>query len=397
MAAATIHPFLLSLVRGELADGLGPPPREPAAWDAILAEAAEQQILPLLYRWLNATGGRGQLPLSQQDWLRAEVFRIAAHNAILAEELRAILLQFDIRQVACAPIRGLALAELLYGEDLPRPTGDLDLLVKKGDLPAVTDSLTSLGFQLIERRAGFAESYDYALVFAKQRHGLIVVEPHWSLAYPPFTDSVDMEGVWQRAVVGQVLGVPAQLLHVHDLVLHLCLHLIHWRERAPLLWYYELDQLIRRSNPRLAWREVLSRAQESGQSSLVREVAHTLRDLCGTPGPDQGLPELDTHPVPQRPGSRAGALRRRAVALLARRAGGSGREEFALLLSLKGIRGKLRYALSLLFPSPEYMRFRYGPGGRVTLAWHYVARVWNLSCQAAHWLKDLAFGLNTRR
>ncbi|MBI2002910.1 MAG: hypothetical protein HYS69_17315 [candidate division NC10 bacterium] len=37
-----------------------------------------------------------------------------------------------------------------------------------------------------------------------------------------------------------------------------------------------------------------------------------------------------------------------------------GKESLAVLFTLKGIRAKLKYALALLFPSPEFMRLEYG-------------------------------------
>ena len=44
---------------------------------------------------------------------------------------------------------------------------------------------------------------------------------------------------------GRVLGTETWLLGREDLILHLCLHIIHSGRTAPLLWFVELDGLLR--------------------------------------------------------------------------------------------------------------------------------------------------------
>ncbi len=89
--------------------------------------------------------------------------------------------------------------------------------------------------------------------------------------------------------------------------------------------------------------------------------------------------------------SAPGFLERRIVELLA---GGSqlrGREEFAFFFAIKGLRAKLRYALPLLFPSPAFMRFRYGPAPPLKLAFRYGSRALQLGWEGLRWLGDLLF------
>src|SRR5439155_357127 len=108
--------------------------------------------------------------------------------------------------IACAPLRGAALAERLYDHASARPAGDIDLLVRKTDLDAVEATLAALGFSAIDRRPGFAREFSYTLELARDAHGGVVVEPHWTLAYPPFADALDMERVWARCRRGRVDG-----------------------------------------------------------------------------------------------------------------------------------------------------------------------------------------------
>jgi hypothetical protein len=47
---------------------------------------------------------------------------------------------------------------------------------------------------------------------------------HWDLAPLEVYFSVDVEGIWARAVAGQLAGRPAWMLAPEDLLLHLMLH-----------------------------------------------------------------------------------------------------------------------------------------------------------------------------
>lgn len=56
-----------------------------------------------------------------------------------------------------------------------------------------------------------------------------------------------------------------------------------------------------------------------------------------------------------------------------------GKESLAVLFALDGFRVKLRYALALLFPSPEFMRIHYGLSRRRQLGYVYLRRFCYLS------------------
>lgn len=392
MMPQTVHPFLGDLLKGGGGAPRSLPLPEQGAWDIIISEATQQGFMPLLYRWLKESGSDRKLPRSAIDRIKASAFQLAARNITLAQELASILQLFESRQVACAPIRGLALAELLYGDITARPMGDIDLLVRKEDLPMVAEALSGLGFREMNRRPGFAQAYSYTLGFFKNRHGRIIVEPHWTIAYPPYADSVDMEAVWSRCVKRQFLGVETWSLCREDLLLHLCFHALHHDEQAPLLWFYELDRLIRQTGAEFDWSRLMVIARQTGQRLILSAVLDRLKELFNSPVPDQLLSTHPTQPalVSARRGD--GPVGRRIAAVLAGDARLDGREEFALFVTIKGLRPKTRYALVLLFPSPEFMRLRYGISGRTWLGFCYLTRFMDLTWKGIKWTAALLFG-----
>jgi hypothetical protein len=63
----------------------------------------------------------------------------------------------------------------------------------------------------------------------------------------------------------------------------------------------------------------------------------------------------------------------------------NGREEFALLCSLQGLRPKIQYACALLFPSAQFMAQRYGLSSPIGLISSYIVRVRHLTWEGCKW------------
>lgn len=388
MTKATVHPFLMGLLRGTDVEALAPSSMNAQAWEQIITDATQQGLVPILYRWLTTSNSSHKFSPLILDEIKQRVVSLAARNMVLAQELASILRACEARGVACAPLRGLALAELLYG-DTTRPMGDLDLLVRKDELDRVADTLMRLGFEEVDHRPGFARSFSYTLEFFKDRHGCVIVEPHWTIAYPPFVDRVDMELVWKRCERGRVVGVDTWLLAPEDLLLHLCFHLIHGGKCAPLLWFYELDRLLRQEQATLDWPLVVVLARETGLALFLAEVLGKVKSLFDSPVPDEILSQLHAPLMPHLARVVRRSVESRITLLLVRGSHVDGREEFALLFSIKGLRAKFRYAFALLFPSPEFMLYRYRVSTRKQLGLCYITRLVHLSWEGLKWVAGL--------
>lgn len=394
MTPSTVPPLLLAVLRGTAGARALPALSDQEAWSRMVQEAKQHGVTGLLYRWACDQPPRSGMPLACLNQLKAHLAHQTARNLLLAEELAAILRAFRFRQVPCLPVRGPALAEAMYGDAAARPMGDLDLLVRRDRLTQVGEILNSLGFVEMDRRPGFSRNFSYTLKFIKDRHGWIIAEPHWTLAYPPFAERLDMDRVWSRCVRGRVVGVATELLSSTDLFLHLCFHLIHRGDHIPLLWFYELDRLLRLRAKDIDWEEITRVAVASGQELLLAEALGRLQARFESPLPRDLLPALRSRPVS--PPSQAGLAKveRRLARMLADGSSADGLESLAMLLTIKGIGPKVRFAWALLFPSAEFMRLQYGLSGRRQVAFSYVTRLGFLLREG---LKGLGSFMTTHR
>lgn len=369
MTQNDIHPLLLALLRNPDA----PIPVDPRIaddeWDRIEREAGGHGIAPLLHRSLRNSeraGRTASIPPGVTARLEEKRAAVTAQNLLFAGELASILGACEARQVWCAPLRGLALAEDLFTDPSLRPMGDIDLLIQRDDLTGVSGILRELGYEQMDRRPGYAHDFYYTAKFIKDRHGWIITEPHWSIAYPPFLGRFDMDAVWTRCRRGKVVGLDTWLLSREDVLLNLCFHLVHEGREAPLLRHLEIDRLIRTQGPGLDWSIIVSAANESGQGFFVHHVLGEVIEILDTPVPADVLLSLPAEPQRTREG--------RIATFLADRGDIDGRETLALMLASKGTKVRVRYLLSLLFPTPVFMRIQYELTHRYQYPFAYMKR-----------------------
>lgn len=359
------HPTLVRLLQRDATRHFPPLPHSFEDWDRLLAAADDEGLTPRLLHSLRVRDASGEIPSAIWDRLQRSVRTTAVRSLLFAEELRAILQALAAAEIAVLPLRGLALLQEIPGLDPIRPMGDIDLLVKRQELDAVALTLERLGYRAMDRRRGFAASFSYTLEYVKEQHGWMIVEPHWTLSYPPASARFDMTETWRRVEPMTFLGVPTLRLARSDLFLHLCLHLAHKGADARLLWWYELDRLIRFNLRAEDWSGCMESAAASGQIRLLSGVLSTLHRLLGTPMP--GGRELEpAHLCPMSLGER----------LLAE-SDLDGRESLVQFFSVRGAAAKVRFAWGIAVPTKDFMRLHYSAPSAL-LALVYFARIWSL-------------------
>ena len=196
--------------RDWLVSGVTPAPRDPVEARALLAEAVRQGLVGLAAA---APGVMSAMP----DPVRAEWARTA--RALLARGVHqlhlggGLLRRLDARGVRALPLKGAAVAEVLYDSPAERPMADVDLLVL-GDVTSALAILEAEDFRLVERA-------DHALALRHTPTGAIV-ELHRSVTSCPGLHPHDSEGLWERREVGP--GLVPWRPSAADLLVHLSLH-----------------------------------------------------------------------------------------------------------------------------------------------------------------------------
>jgi hypothetical protein len=281
-ATTVLDPAARDELSGLVRDGLD--------WDRMWELGHLHEVLPLLAETLPAAAGDAVPP----EWLSRAMRRrhvTLRTNAHLADALSAVLGGLDEAGIAAMPVKGLVVAEQLYGSLSARPCADLDVLVRPGDLPAAREVLRSLGF------AQQAAPPYKALVHQFHDPGWVrgldtervYLELHWAL-WADSQKRLGTDALWQRSVAATFLDRPVRILSPEDMLLHLAIH--RTRSALRLRWVVDVAELIRRHGHDLDWDAFIERAhlaKARTSSWMVMTLAH---DLLGAPVPEHVLDRL---------------------------------------------------------------------------------------------------------
>jgi hypothetical protein len=292
-----------------------------------------------------------------EERLRQAYYYLAAHNSLLQHELEGVLGTLARARVPVLLLKGAALAQAAYDNVALRPMVDLDLLVPRARVAAGESALAGMGYTILspEPWPGHGSRYRYAVEYVRRpdRGTPFYVGLHTHLLEIPYYERIPIDDWFARArpVPGASSG--AQMPAPEDHLVYLSGHQVlqHGREHG-LLRYVDLALLISRAGEALDWSQVIGRAADWRLVIPLQQALARLHELWPGGVPADAAAELGR----MQPTGSELRLVRWAVdhptpawnTLLA-------------VVTLPGLRRRAGYLLEQMFPSPAYMRGRYGP------------------------------------
>ena len=242
--------------------------RNPLRWKMLFDLADRNGTLPLLYQALSSLVDivpAGELSSLQQRY-QSNLHKVL----LLSRELIRIHDRLSELGLAAMPYKGLALAEMIYGDIALRQSGDIDLLIRPEDFPLVREALRELGYtphlnlSPPEERAYLKSGYECAFDGAA---GPSLIEVQWAMQPRFYATDFDMNSLFQRAVNVTVAGHPVKTPCSEDLLLVLSAHAAKhvW---ARLIWLCDFARLM--AQPALDWNEIGARARRMGLVRILR-------------------------------------------------------------------------------------------------------------------------------
>ena len=224
-----------------------------------------------------------------------QLYQTNLHKALLlSRELIRIVDRLSALGIEVMPYKGLALAEVAYGDIALRQSGDIDLLIHPQDLPRIRDAVRELGytphlaFSEAEERAYLKSGYEFAFDGAA---GPNLLEVQWAIQPRFYAIDFDMPGLFQRAATVSVAGHSAKTLSSEDLFLVLSAHAAKhvW---GRLVWLCDIARIM--SLPSVDWRRIGSQARTLGIVRILRVTMLLANQLLGVtipPAAQANLPE----------------------------------------------------------------------------------------------------------
>ena len=132
-------------------------------------------------------------------------------------------------------LKGQSLSTKVYESDLIRPSSDVDILVRKNDLPRAEQALLSLGFRFPDQFSvgtkqrfrhlsyrEFMERFSFHYQFSNAPD-CVTVEVHWQLAQDGYL-AVSESDLWSQQRQIMVHDMNVSTLSLEATLLHLCFH-----------------------------------------------------------------------------------------------------------------------------------------------------------------------------
>lgn len=327
-------------------------------------------------------------PAEFREILRRDRISLAMYSDQCSAKVRAVLSALQHAGIQVIVLKGWAYIQTIYGGDAgQRVCEDIDLLVHPKQTDAVEDVLNAIGLQGdLESWPGYARRYlngrrYFFEAFSNIPGSTFSIGLHWGLLNMPSYDPrrIDMDGIFSRAQPLQVMGVDVLQLGIVDHLVYACAHAgLHHRFETTIFREYEIAHLILAG---VDWRDAVDRAVEWQCVLPMLFMLQRIHVLWGDVIPEKTMDYLSA----VRP-SRMEKCLSRWIRLL------KGRKTFDHLLvwmTFPKWHQRLLIALQDIFPSPGYMRQRYGKSDDESLISLYALRFFRALQFTNPWRKTL--------
>jgi hypothetical protein len=256
-------------------------------WEHLLRTAHRHGVAPLLYWHLEATCSEAvseDVLKRLRDRFRANSLR----NLFLTEELLRILSAFEVHGLPAIPYKGPTLAASAYGNLALREFNDLDILVRRRDVPKAKAVLVSMGYQA---RYQLTPVQEAVFLRSQREHpfrredGKSAVELHWSIVEKDFFP-LDTERLWERLDQIPLGDGTVPNLSPEDMLLVLCVHGARhaWKR---LEWICDVAELVRARQEDLEWEQLMAQAGSLGSERVLLLGLFLASDLLGAVLPEK--------------------------------------------------------------------------------------------------------------
>ena len=262
-------------------------------WSYVLKTGGRHGMLSLVYLHL-----KDEDEIAIPSWVTERLedfyYRIIYRNMRIYSLLKLILKGLSDRRIPVILLKGVALAEQVYGNIGLRPMYDIDILIKKEDTERAAKLLAELHCSP-DLRSEEGKSYHNRYL---NQDSTIGIEVHWDIENTPNPFTINIDEIWKRAQSADIPGIQALILSPEDLILYLCLHTAYHHKFIQYLitlkQLCDISESILYYNHHLNWSKFTALAQRHGLSKPVYCTLYIIENLLKTGIPFGTIGDLKT-------------------------------------------------------------------------------------------------------
>jgi len=265
----------------------------PECWQMFLTLATTQRVMPLLWHRLRQKRLDEAVPVETAEAFRDASRQNTLRNLRFYGELRRLLSALKPDGIPLILLKGIFLADAVYGNMGLREMNDIDVLARPTDLARIAEILTDMGYAPLHPISVATTLKSAHHLPRMVKKGYAGFEIHWNLTCPDESYSIDPGGLWERAVPVHNAGCDALTLSPEDLLLHVCLHTSYQHQFAfGLRPSCDIAEMIARFGSTLNWQAITERATSRSWQRGVCLALQLARELAGADVPVDFLERL---------------------------------------------------------------------------------------------------------
>ena len=263
-------------------------------WRRVAELAQRHRVSAVILATFDILVDRGAVQWEVAEEIRKAAFSDIAVTTRLRVALKEVLSALREAGIDVIVLKGAALSSLVYDDQAARPSDDIDLLCKEDSYESVWGILVKLGYetddsQSLPQRHSHEETYFERHFFHPD--GFVHVELHVDDSIKTGVRPHVTASQWARARSIQIDGSPALMLGLEDQVVMLSVHL-HRHGFNRLLWFKDIDLLLRMYSDNLDWEKILDMARQEAVGPSLWYTFRYLQRMLDTPVPQKAMAAL---------------------------------------------------------------------------------------------------------
>ena len=228
-------------------------------WTEVVRNLIERGVGPLFFAKLPKLTNSALIPDVSKDQLKQAYYRTLSRGMVLQDVFRSVADAFTVNGIQVVALKGVHLAEWLYGDIGLRQFSDIDLLINKENGERCLQILRDMGFvqtgdevsHMIAEQSGLIH---YPAMVLKE----VSVEIHIDLHHRQEPYDLDVKKIIQCAEALTINHARVHVLELYDLLIYLCIHLDkHFKGgHVQFTSFCDITNLIDVKHPDMDWQKL---------------------------------------------------------------------------------------------------------------------------------------------
>jgi hypothetical protein len=336
-----------------------PKPPENINWTNLLSLLQQHRLASRFYTLISKH--KKAFPDSFLQELKKARYGLLIYGNDAVLQIQRILTALVDSGIPVIVLKGWAMISTFYmGDYAQRFCEDIDLLIRPQDFDRVESVLQSAGFMgFPEVHPGYSRRFSNARAYIQSdqkpnRLGMFSVGLHWGLTHYPYFQPgrIKIEDLFDRADSLEIAGINVRQLSIEDDLIYNCAHLaLHHRNQETLLQYYEIAIRLCLYQEKFNWKQINKKAKLWGYSVQVKKILMDLEILWPGILKEEFLQTISAINPP---------IKEILLdSLVSRTKGNVFNSSIVQFLAMPCWRDKFASSFQQVFPSKDYMNFRY--------------------------------------